>query len=78
VGLYEVPLVGIELEVKRDDSVIAVGLREGPYGPLREVGPHLFASEELTLHFEVAASGEIEGASASRDGTSFPLSRKEE
>ena len=78
VGLYEVPIVGIELEVKRDDSVIAVGLRNGPYGPLRETGPNLFASEELTLHFEAAASGEIEGASATRDGTSFPLSRKEE
>ena len=78
VGLYEVPIVGIELEVKRDDSVIAVGLRNGPYTPLRETGPDLFASEELTLHFEAAASGEIEGASALRDGTSFPLSRKEE
>jgi len=70
--------VGIELEVKRDDSVIAVGLRNGPFAPLRETGPNLFVSEELTLHFEAAASGEIEGASATRDGTSFPLSRKEE
>jgi mono/diheme cytochrome c family protein/glucose/arabinose dehydrogenase len=77
-GIYAVPIVGIELEVKRVGSTLAVGLPKGPSGPLQEIGPHLFSSEELMIQFEADASGQIEAATAVRDGTSFPLSRKEE
>jgi mono/diheme cytochrome c family protein len=74
-GIYRVPIVGIELEVKRAGSQLTVGIPDGPAGPLRDLGDGLFASEDVTLQFEEGDSGEIEGARATREGTQFPLSK---
>jgi len=77
VGLYTVPIIGIGMEVKRSGSTLTVGVPHGPSGPLTDAGDGLFTSSEVSLQFTEDESGTIDGASAVRDGTRFPLSRSD-
>ncbi len=77
VGVYEVPVVGIELSIERDDELLTIGRREGGRSPLLELGDGAFMAEGLTLQFELDETGVVEGASAVRDGTTFPLAKTE-
>ncbi len=76
VGIYRVPLVGMELEVKNDESQLWFGMVDGPYNPMEEMGSGFFTSPELSMQFEIDESGAVTGASATREGTTFPLSRE--
>lgn len=76
-GLYRVPIVGFTLEVKREGALLTIGMPNGPAGAVRDLGDGLFMSEEMTLQFEEDDSGAVEGATATRDGTRFPLSKQD-
>jgi hypothetical protein len=76
-GIYRVPIVGMELEVRRTPSGLSLGMPGGPAGEIEEIGSGLFMSDEMTIQFEAGESGRIEGARASRDGLEFPLSKEE-
>jgi len=76
-GLYRVPIVGFTLEVKREGALLTIGMPNGPAGAVRDLGDGLFMSEEMTLQFEEDDSGSVEGATATRDGTRFPLSKQD-
>jgi mono/diheme cytochrome c family protein/glucose/arabinose dehydrogenase len=75
VGLYEIPIVGFQFEIKRDGSSLMAGVPDGPSGALRDLGDGLFTSDELTLQFEQDEAGAIESASATRENTRFTLSK---
>jgi len=77
VGVYRVPIVGIELAVRRSDSSLVVGRREGGASPLDELGNGSFGSPEMMIQFELDESGAVTGASGTREGTTFPLSKVE-
>ncbi|MCP5069879.1 MAG: c-type cytochrome [bacterium] len=76
-GLYSVPVVGIELTIERDDFILTLGRREGGRAPLTEADADLFIGEGLTIQFEAEEGGQIDSASVTLDGTTFPISRVE-
>ena len=76
VGVYAIPIVNIELEVRRSGTELMLGQPGGPSTELEEAGDGLFIGPELSIQFEAGDSGEIEGASGLRDGTRIPLSRR--
>ncbi|MBW2394802.1 MAG: c-type cytochrome, partial [Deltaproteobacteria bacterium] len=76
-GLYSVPIVGIEILVKRDASVLTIGLSEGGRAPLAEVDAGLFIGEGISIEFDEDEEGEVSAANVTREGTTFPISRVE-
>lgn len=77
VGIYEVPVVGTQIEIVRQDSSLAVGQPGTGKGELDEAGDGLFLREEVSIHFETDEEGIVRGAQASYNGMSFPVSKKE-
>jgi mono/diheme cytochrome c family protein/glucose/arabinose dehydrogenase len=75
-GVYAVPIVNIELAVERNGTQLSLGLPGGPSAPVEEIGDGLFVSPEMAIQFETNDGGEVEAAQATRDGTSFPLSKR--
>jgi len=76
VGVYAIPVVNIELEIRRSGTELMLGQPGGPSTELEEVGDGLFVGPELSIQFEVGDSGEVESASGLRDGTRIPLSKR--
>jgi hypothetical protein len=77
VGIYSVPIVGFELAVKRKDSILTMGMRDGGSAELAEVGDGAFVAEGLLVQFETDEDGAVDGASVLREGTTFPITREE-
>lgn len=77
VGIYEVPVVGTQLEIVRQDSVLAIGQPGTGKAQLDEAGGGLFLRDEVSILFEAEADGTITGAQASYGGMTFPVSRAE-
>lgn len=77
VGIYEVPVVGTQIEIIRQDSNLAVGQPGTGKAQLDEAGGGLFLREEVSIRFESDEAGIITGANASYNGMSFPVSKKE-
>ena len=77
VGVYSIPIVGLELAIRRDGPILSIGRREGGRAPLDEVGDGLFLAEGMTIQFEADDEGVVDGASVVREGTTFPISRVE-
>ena len=77
VGVYKVPLVSIELEVVRRGPLLAVGMKGGGKAELAELDEGLFTGESMVWSFDLGEDGLVEGASVTRDGTTFPVSKEE-
>jgi mono/diheme cytochrome c family protein len=77
VGVYSPPLISIELEVVRRVSTLAFGMKGGGKAELAEVGDGMFSGEGMLWEFETDADGVVEGASVTREGTRFPVSKEE-
>lgn len=75
VGIYEVPVVGTQLEIVRQDSVLAIGQPGTGKGQLDEAGGGLFLRDEVSILFESETDGTITGAQASYGGMAFPVSK---
>jgi mono/diheme cytochrome c family protein/glucose/arabinose dehydrogenase len=74
VGVYTVPVVSIDLEVARLEQTLVLGPKGSGKAEMTDLGDGLFASPELSIQFETDEDGEV-SARATRDGTTFPLSR---
>ncbi len=77
VGAYQVPVVGTELVIVRQDSVLAVGQRGTGKAQLDEAGDGLFARDEMSIQFETDDTGTVTGGQASYAGMSFPVTKTE-
>ena len=77
-GIYRVPVVGFELEVARQRTVLAFGLKGGGKQPLAEVGQDAFAAEGLALEFHRGERGEVTSATIVRSGQAFTIDREDE
>ena len=76
VGVYRVPIVGLELEIARVGTELAIGMKGGGKAPLVDAGGGSFAGE-VSVQFDEDADGRVVGVTATRDGTSFPLERSD-
>ncbi len=74
-GRYAVPLVGLELEVVREDAALTIGRPDGPRAPMSELGDGLFSSEGMRIQFEPDETGDVPSARVHYEGQSFPVSR---
>lgn len=77
VGIYEVPVVGTQLEIVRQDSNLAVGQPGTGKGAIDEAGGGLFLREEMSIQFDTDDDGTVTGAQASYAGMTFPVSKVE-
>ncbi len=77
VGKYNVPVVGIGLEISREGPRLMVGRGDGPKGEMEEVGDGVFTAPGLMIQFEADASGRVGGASVDYEGTAFPVAKEE-
>ena len=77
VGTYAVPVVGTELIIARQDSLLAVGQRGTGKAALEEAGDGLFLRDEISIQFETDDAGTVTGAQASYAGMSFPVTKTE-
>lgn len=76
VGVYQVPLIGIRIHVRRDGAKLAVGRDEsGAAGVVDEVAPGTFSAPELSIRFESGDDGRVTGARLHAQGRSVPLTR---
>lgn len=77
VGLYEIPIVGLTIRVKRVRDVLAVGQAEGGAQELEEIGNGRFVAPEMRLRFIEDAAGAVEGLRFDYGGASVRAARKE-
>ncbi|MDG2308686.1 MAG: c-type cytochrome [Candidatus Binatia bacterium] len=77
VGAYQVPVIGTELVIVRQESVLAVGQRGTGKGPIEEAGDGLFLRDEMSIQFETDEDGTVTGATASYNGMEFPVTKTE-
>lgn len=77
VGVYEVPIVGIEMAVRRVGNRIAVGRKRGGAQELDELGNHRFVGPDLGMRFAMDEDGAVSGAEFDYQGTAVNLSKTE-
>ncbi len=75
VGIYEVPVIGTQIEIARQDSRLAVGQPGTGKAQLEESGDGLFLRDEMSIQFDADDDGVVTGARASYGGMSFPVSK---
>ncbi len=77
VGVYEVPIVGIELAVERQQTVLAFGRRQGGKTVLAELGDGRFWGEGVMVEFLHEEDRAVHGARVHYEGTPFDTSKQD-
>ncbi len=62
VGVYRVPIVGIELSITRSGSQLQIGRPQGARAPMTEIDDGVFTGEGLLIRFDTTGSGPTETA----------------
>ncbi len=75
VGVYRIPIVGIELSITRSGSHLEIGRSKGARAPMREIGDGLFTGEGLQIRFEETASGPAPSARVQFGSDAVEVSR---
>lgn len=79
-GLWEVPFIGMQLEVGREGTALRIGVPNGPGGAASELRERLFMMGDVaTVEFEAATGDEpVREASLVYEGMTLPLTRVED
>jgi len=77
VGIYEVPVLGMELEVARLQTALGLGLRGGGKAVLADLGDGSFMGEGVVVEFVADEDGLVRSAVVHRDGRSIPISKQD-
>jgi hypothetical protein len=76
-GVYVVPIVGLELEVGRRDTVLTLGIKGGGKAELSDIGGRQFLAEGVMVEFLPDDEGVVRSAMLHRDGNAFEISKQD-
>lgn len=75
VGVYKIPIVGIELSIARSGQQLEIGRSKGERAPMSEIGDGVFTGEGLEVRFDSSGSGPITRARVRFGADSIEVSR---
>jgi mono/diheme cytochrome c family protein len=78
VGTYRIPVVGIEMVVRRDGSQLTIGRSQGGQAPLLEISEGLLTGEGMQLLFDSSVDGDPQSAEVTFGDQSITVSRVED
>ncbi len=76
-GIYEVPIIGMELEVARQQTVLALGMKGGGKAVLSDLGGGRFMGEGILVDFTSDEDGSVRRATVHRDGRAIAISKQD-
>ena len=76
-GVWVVPIVGIELEVVRQGTVLALGMKGGGKGLLADLGDGRFLGDGMMIEFIDPGDGAVSEAVLHRDGQTVTLAKQD-
>jgi len=75
VGVYRIPIIGIELSITRAGSQLEIGRSKGARAPMTEIGDGLFTGEGVQIRFDTTESGRARSARVRFGSDSVEVSR---
>ena len=78
VGTYRIPVVGIEMVVRRDGSQLTIGRSQGGQAPLLEISEGLLTGEGMQLLFDSSVDGDPQSAEVTFGDQSITVFRVED
>ncbi|MCP4903469.1 MAG: c-type cytochrome [bacterium] len=77
VGVYRIPIVGIELSITRSESHLEIGRAQGARAPMTEIGDGLFMGEGMQIRFDPTGSEPARSAHVQFGSDSIEVSRSD-
>ena len=75
VGVYRIPIIGIELSITRTGSQLEIGRSKGARAPMTEIGDGLFTGEGVQIRFDATEPGRARSARVQFGSDSVEVSR---